>query len=202
MISSTCRKKMLPATSCQAAMVAIGRALISNPKVLLCDETGLKSTGDSAFLRSFPAISEQQLVIVVDMDIRRRCCDDRVYCMMEGVTLKRQTKRSTQRRYKRRYFEGIMRDQDHCVLFRAFCWVGYTRLSRRAKWWGIACLHHSWRFDRSSPIPCWFVTGITTLKVVIVAAPVTFTDGPLQRLVLNRVLGPDILPPLLVTLDY
>ena len=44
------------------------------------------------------------------------------------------------------------------------------------------------------------LTGLNPFLAVLIAIPVMFAVGwALQRLVLNRVLGPDILPPLLVT---
>ena len=84
-----------PATSLsggQQQMVAIGRALISNPKVLLCDEIslGLAPVVIKDIYAAFPKIKASGAsVIVVEQDIAQALkVADRVYCMMEGrVTL-------------------------------------------------------------------------------------------------------------------
>src|SRR5690606_6516678 len=76
----------------QQQMVAIGRALMSNPQVLLCDELslGLAPVVIKEIYASFPRIRESGTsVIVVEQDIGQALkVADRVYCMMEGrVTL-------------------------------------------------------------------------------------------------------------------
>ena len=84
-----------PATSLsggQQQMVAIGRALISNPKVSLCDEIslGLAPVVIKDIYAAFPKIKASGAsVIVVEQDIAQALkVADRVYCMMEGrVTL-------------------------------------------------------------------------------------------------------------------
>ena len=73
-------------------MVAIGRALISIPKVLLCDEIslGLAPVVIKDIYAAFPKIKASGAsVIVVEQDIAQALkVADRVYCMMEGrVTL-------------------------------------------------------------------------------------------------------------------
>jgi branched-chain amino acid transport system ATP-binding protein len=76
----------------QQQMVAIGRALMSNPELLLCDEIslGLAPVVIRDIYAALPAIREQGTAIVlVEQDISRAlAAADRVYCMMEGrVTL-------------------------------------------------------------------------------------------------------------------
>lgn len=76
----------------QQQMVAIGRALMSNPEVLLCDEIslGLAPVVVKEIYASFPRIREGGAsIIVVEQDIGQAMkVADRVYCMMEGrVTL-------------------------------------------------------------------------------------------------------------------
>ncbi len=76
----------------QQQMVAIGRALMSNPDVLLCDEIslGLAPVVIKDIYAALPKIKESGAsVIVVEQDIGQALkVADRVYCMMEGrVTL-------------------------------------------------------------------------------------------------------------------
>jgi branched-chain amino acid transport system ATP-binding protein len=76
----------------QQQMVAIGRALMSNPDVLLCDEIslGLAPVVIKDIYAALPKIRESGAsVIVVEQDISQALAvADRVYCMMEGrVTL-------------------------------------------------------------------------------------------------------------------
>lgn len=76
----------------QQQMVAIGRALMSNPRVLLCDEIslGLAPVVIRDIYAALPKIKAGGAsVIVVEQDIGQALrVADRVYCMMEGrVTL-------------------------------------------------------------------------------------------------------------------
>jgi branched-chain amino acid transport system ATP-binding protein len=76
----------------QQQMVAIGRALMSNPRVLLCDEIslGLAPVVIKDIYASLPRIKAGGTsVIVVEQDIGQALrVADRVICMMEGrVTL-------------------------------------------------------------------------------------------------------------------
>lgn len=76
----------------QQQMVAIGRALMSNPRLLLCDEIslGLSPKVVKDIYRAVPLIREQgTAMIFVEQDINQALAfADRVYCFMEGrVTL-------------------------------------------------------------------------------------------------------------------
>jgi branched-chain amino acid transport system ATP-binding protein len=76
----------------QQQMVAIGRALMANPDVLLCDEIslGLAPVVIRDIYKAVPLIRESGAsMIVVEQDIGQALkVADRVYCMMEGrVTL-------------------------------------------------------------------------------------------------------------------
>ena len=69
-------------------MVAIGRALMSNPKLLLCDEIslGLAPVVIRDIYAALPAIkAEGTSIIVVEQDIVQAMkVSDRVYCFSEG----------------------------------------------------------------------------------------------------------------------
>ncbi len=88
-------KRSVPGTALsggQQQMVAIGRALMSNPEVLLCDEIslGLAPVVIRDIYAAMPRIKASgAAIIVVEQDIGRALAvADRVYCMMEGrVTL-------------------------------------------------------------------------------------------------------------------
>lgn len=76
----------------QQQMVAVGRALMSNPKVLLCDEIslGLAPAVIRAIYNALPDIQAHGAgVVLVEQDIARALdAADRFYCVMEGrVTL-------------------------------------------------------------------------------------------------------------------
>ncbi|WP_337181623.1 ABC transporter ATP-binding protein [Shinella sp.] len=76
----------------QQQMVAIGRALMSNPRVLLCDEVslGLAPVVIRDIYAAFPKIrATGASIVIIEQDIGQALkVADRVYCMMEGrVTL-------------------------------------------------------------------------------------------------------------------
>ena len=76
----------------QQQMVAIGRALMSNPELLLCEEIslGLAPVVIRDIYAALPAIRETgAAVVIVEQDIARALSvASRIYCMMEGrVTL-------------------------------------------------------------------------------------------------------------------
>ena len=88
-------KRHVPSTALsggQQQMVAIGRALMSNPEILLCDEIslGLAPVIVKEIYASFDRIHQSGAsIMVVEQDIGQALkIADRVYCMMEGrVTL-------------------------------------------------------------------------------------------------------------------
>ena len=88
-------RRNVPSTSLsggQQQMVAIGRALMSNPTLMLCDEIslGLAPKIIKDIYQAIPLIrSRGTSILVVEQDVSQALAvSDRVYCFMEGrVTL-------------------------------------------------------------------------------------------------------------------
>jgi len=89
------QKRRVPATSLsggQQQMVAIGRALMSNPRLLLCDEIslGLAPVVIRDIYAAFPTIRQTGCaIVIVEQDIGQALkVADRAHCMMGGrITL-------------------------------------------------------------------------------------------------------------------
>ena len=93
----------------QQQMVAIGRALMSNPRVLLCDELslGLAPVVIRDIYAAVPRIREAgTALVVVEQDIGRALAvADRAYCVMEGrVTLSGRPDELSREAIQRAYF--------------------------------------------------------------------------------------------------
>lgn len=105
-------RRLSPATALsggQQQMVAIGRALMSNPELLLCDEIslGLAPVVIRDIYAALPRIRETGAsVVIVEQDISRALAvADRVYCLMEGrVTLTGPTASTTRDAVHAAYF--------------------------------------------------------------------------------------------------
>ncbi|PLL10613.1 ABC transporter ATP-binding protein [Tabrizicola sp. TH137] len=93
----------------QQQMVAIGRALMSNPELLLCDEIslGLAPVVIRDIYAALPTIrASGAAVVLVEQDISRALSvADRVYCLMEGrVTLSARASEITREAIHAAYF--------------------------------------------------------------------------------------------------
>ncbi|KWV58630.1 ABC transporter ATP-binding protein [Bradyrhizobium macuxiense] len=84
------RRRMFPGqlSGGQQQMAAIGRALMSNPKLLLCDEIslGLAPVVVEQIYRSFADIRrEGAAVVLVEQDVKRALAtSERIYCLLKG----------------------------------------------------------------------------------------------------------------------
>ena len=90
-------------------MVAIGRALTSNPRLLLCDELslGLAPTIVKTTHNALPAIRDGGTTLpIVEQDIKQAMAvGDRAYCLQEGrMTLEGRPGKLSGEAIRRAYF--------------------------------------------------------------------------------------------------
>jgi len=93
----------------QQQMVALGRALLTNPRLLLCDEIslGLAPVIVNSLYEIIPALARRGIgVLVVEQDITRSLAvADRFYCLLEGkVTLTGRPAEVSRETVMRHYF--------------------------------------------------------------------------------------------------
>lgn len=95
----------------QQQMVALGRALLANPRLLLCDEIslGLAPVAIDGLYRMLPQIRDRgTAILIVEQDISRSLAvADRFYCLLEGkVNLSGRPGEFSREEVERSYFGG------------------------------------------------------------------------------------------------
>jgi len=93
----------------QQQMVALGRALMSNPEVLLCDELslGLAPIVIREIYAAMPAITREGMtVVIVEQDVTMaQRVSQRIYCLQEGrVSLQGRSDSLTREQISQAYF--------------------------------------------------------------------------------------------------
>jgi branched-chain amino acid transport system ATP-binding protein len=105
-------RRNAPSTSLsggQQQMVAIGRALMSNPRLLICDEMslGLAPIVIKDIYESLPALKGEGITLIIveqDVGLAMRV-SDRLYCMQEGrVSLSGRSRDVTREQLSAAYF--------------------------------------------------------------------------------------------------
>ena len=105
-------KRYMPATSLsggQQQMVAIGRALMSNPRLLLCDELslGLAPVVIREIYAALPSIMDDGMsLLIVEQDVQLAMqMSSRVMCLQEGkVSLEGKSEELTREQISKAYF--------------------------------------------------------------------------------------------------
>jgi branched-chain amino acid transport system ATP-binding protein len=92
-------------------MVALGRALLTNPRLLLCDEIslGLAPLVVGQLYDFLPSLRSSGMgLIVVEQDVRRSLAiTDRFYCLLEGAVCFSGRSKETDRETIMQYYFGV-----------------------------------------------------------------------------------------------
>ena len=193
-------------------MVAIGRALMANPDLILFDEIslGLAPVVIKTIYEALPGIISQGMsALIVEQDITRALeVSSRVYCLQEGrVSLEGDPKTISRGRYRPRLFRGDgLVDWVNAVVQGTLLGGLYALFAA-----GLSLIFGVMRLVNIAHgdlivlaaylgLSTTVMLGIHPFLALLIVMPVMAGIGyVLQRGILNRTLGDDILPPLLVT---
>ena len=137
MLEERRRQKAGQLSGGEQQMAALGRGLLANPRLLLCDEIslGLAPMVINDLYAIIPAIKARGIAIVlVEQDISRSLAvADRFYCLLEGRVSRTGRPAETNREDLMPYYFGRRREltwaRSSTNSSRASCWAASTRSS-------------------------------------------------------------------------
>ena len=193
-------------------MAAIGRALMSNPRVLLCDEISL-GLAPIVIRNIYDAMSRIKQngtsIVLVEQDIAQAMkVADRVYCFQEGrVSLSGRPDGTYTRTNSPRLFRTLSMLDWLGTIIQGVLLGGLYALFAA----GLSLIFGIMRLVNLAhgdlivlaafailSLATWL--GFDPFLAALFAMPAMFAAGfALQHVLLNRTLGRDLLPPLLVT---
>ena len=92
-------------------MVALGRALLTNPRLLLCDEIslGLAPVVVGQLYEFLPSLRSSGMgLLIVEQDVRRSLAmTDRFYCLLEGAVCFSGRSKETDRETIMQHYFGV-----------------------------------------------------------------------------------------------
>ena len=194
-------------------MVAVGRALMTNPRLLLCDELslGLAPKIVSDIYACFDEIRASGVaIVIVEQDTARaKAASDRLYCLLKGrVTLAARSRETTPQAIAAAYFRGARRMSVVDAFVNGLLLGGLYGLFGLGLAFAFGVMRVAniaqGEFIVLAAFLCMSLLDATHMPVVaavLLVAAISFALGwLLQASVLNRLVGPNPIPAMIVTM--